>query len=805
MFRRAYHTNLGNAHLYHPLHQPKFHRKDTNLRVQRKQGHTAHMTSPHLLTFSQEAVCVAEEFGVAFYAPKNLKKFQVERFNGVRIAGIYATKASDGGSHLHVVDVEANWFLVSLSRVEVVSSSSIELSEENSVKQSESSRHSEECARRLPNTEGILEAHFHEAGGVLHCVVLTRWGAYETVLTNTSRIVARNIISFPFEMRNCFMSVGRTSGLVVVCQRSEKWLRYSLFEQRDNERIRMFDSPVNVQSFAVNPISNSVVLGGTRGEMVLYPSITEKNYFSDHWHHTPLTALSFSIDGKAFYSGAREGMILVWNTSSYTYKKVSCGLGCINSIAVPTGNGSRVLLSCAESTIAVLDLLQMQVEKFVEGVQWSTDESCSGLVVSQWMGQPAVILTGLPNVVRVCDPFTQQAIYSLHISSQMETIPSPPRHGIQYVGLLNNNRTIVTYEEFSGVSLPSLLRFWAYSSDSKRHEESMTICSPHRSQVLALTTDDTQQRVFTLSGEAMKCWVECKEDLNDAHAIGKKTWGNQSSCVTPSRLVQDLIISHDGSLCFISDDNVHVYNVKALHPGQPWQRVLTLTQHFSLSPLKNLTLLHECRALVATDAERVYFWSLAKPRRQATIWKDKGVGGKAAGITAMCGFSVNSVLVATERCNLWELSAADVNEMGKVVGQANSATEHRITFMKPLSLLKQPDRIAVVDSVSGFRVMHVSLEGKGGVNVQQFERTTARDESNETLSSLKQYFQEAPVRSNNFDGADENASTILDRASQVAEAQKWLVGVLADSAYTAPPMSALLSSYLQRRAGVATF
>nr|CCC95425.1 unnamed protein product [Trypanosoma congolense IL3000] len=758
------------------------------------------MTSPHLLAFTSDAVCVAEEFGVAFYAPKTLKKFRVERLNGRRIAGIYAVVVPNGESHLHVVDVEANWFLISLARIEVMSSSTIELRGERGV-------HSEESALSLSEREGLLEAHFHEAGGVLHCVVLTRRGVYEACLKDTNRIVADNIISLPAGAKNCCVALGKTSGLVIVYGRGGKWSQYSHYEERKPEHVKQLDLNINIQSVAVSPVSRRVAVGGTRGELVVYPSDPQDKYFSDHWHHTPLTALSFSVDGNSLYSGAREAMMLVWNMSSFAHKKIRCGLGPIKCIITPTHRASQVLLACADSTLATLDLLQMQVEKFIEGVQWSTDECCSGLVVGRWQGQPAVILTGLPNVVRVCDPFTQQAIYSLHISSQMETIPSPPRYGIQYVGLLNNNRTLVTYEEFCGVSLPPLLRFWVFVPALKRHQESLTICSPHNSGILALRTDETYQRVFTLSTDSMKCWAQLDEDLNYIHAVGRKTWGNQSSSKTPSLLVEDLILSNDGSLCFVSDDNVHVYSTASLHPGQAWQRILTLTQNSSHAPLRNLTLLHECQVLVASDHERVYFWSLASPQSHATTWKAE----ENDGVTALCGFSAKSVLVATESGGMWELGALDANGAGRVLGHIPDASPHRINFMKSLSLPQQPDRVAVVDSVSGFRVLHVAMEEAKQVRVEQFQgdasmKARAAYDERERHMLLRSFFHDAPQRAGSPNGLNEgDASGSIDRALKVADAQKWLAGVLADSAYTAPPMSTLLSSYLQKRAGVSTF
>ncbi|RNF26850.1 NET1-associated nuclear protein 1 (U3 small nucleolar RNA-associated protein 17) [Trypanosoma conorhini] len=773
------------------------------------------MALPHLLAACKDAVCVAEDYGVAFYAPKNLKKFRVESLSGARVVGLCVSASAGGEMQLHVVDAEANWFLISLAHVEVLASSSIKWGEDSSPEPGNrpvvSSRRAALDRSRVQREGGILEAHFHEARGELHCVFLAATGVYEASLRDTSLIRAEQIISFPIALRDCTMAAGRSTGLVLVGQRGERWAQYSMHGNRDAHSPRQLALPVGIQSLTCNPVRNSVAVGGTRGELVVFPSVTESHYFSDHWHHTPLTALSFSVDGNSLFSGARESVMLVWNMSSYAYKKVGCSLGPIRCI-LPSASascGSQLVLACAESTLATLDLLQMRVEGFIEGVQWSAAEACSGLVVGRWMGQPAVILTGLPNVLRVCDPFTQQSLYSLHISSQMETIPIPPRHGIQHVGLLNDNRTIVTYEEFAGTSLPPLLRFWAYDTHTKQHVETQVIYSPHSSRVIALQTDEVRGRVFTLCANAMKCWGEVTENVNDAYATGQKGWANKSTSATPSHLVQDMILATDGSLCFVSDDSVHVYGVANVYPGQPWHRLLTLTQLVSLAPLQELQLLSDNRVVAARDETRVYFWSLVVPHRPAVIWK-----ANHASVRAMCSCSATSVLVATSDGGFSELCGA-AQQMGEELGRHASATiPHRITFMRCLPGAGK-ERVAVVDEVSGFRVLHVALaatnaqevkEGQAeedGVWVQKFEGTSGQaprvggDEK-----QLGHFFHDVAHTNKPSEVGREESS--LGAARRATEAKKWLGDVLADSAYTAPPMSSVLSSYLKKRSGIPT-
>ncbi|EKG06378.1 hypothetical protein TCSYLVIO_002530 [Trypanosoma cruzi] len=765
------------------------------------------MVLPHLLAVCKDAVCVAEDSSVAFYAPKNLKKFRVEQLSGARVVGLCVLANVAGDMQLHVVDAEANWFLISLAHVEVVASSSIQWRRNSSAEAGDkpvvSCRRNVVQKASMQKEGGILEAHFHEAKGELHCVFLTAGGVYEASLRDASVMKAEKIMPFHIPLRDCTMATGRLTGLVVVGQRGEKWARFSLYGQRDVHGTRQLHLPIGIQSLACNPVTNSMAVGGTRGELIVFPSVTESHHFSDHWHHTPLTALGFSVDGNSLFSGARESVMLVWSMSSYAYRKIGCSLGPIRCIVPSYSNGSQLLLACAESTLATLDLLQMRVEVFIEGVQWSTGEACSGLVVGRWMGQPAVILTGLPNVLRICDPLTQQSLYSLHISSQMETVAIPPRHGIQHVGLLNDNRTIVTYEEFGGTSLPPLLRFWVYDTHAKRHVETQTIYSPHSSRVIALQTDEVHGRVFTLSTNWMKCWGEIAVDANDAYSPGQKSWVNKSSSATPSLFVTDMILSMDSSLCFVSDDSVHVYGVANVSPGQNWHRLHTLTQLFSVTPLRELQLLSETRVVVARDETRVYFWSLASPHQPSVVWE-----AHSTRLTAMCACSAASVLVATSDGGIRELCGA-VQRMGEELGRHKSTvTPHRIHFMRCLPGAGK-ERVAVVDEVSGFRVLHVApvdtnaKEGEERVSVEKFEGTSDHASSfSDREGHLGQFFHDVTHANKLSELGRKEVS--VGAAIRAAAAKKWLGEVLADSAYTTPPMSSVLSLYLKKRSGIPT-
>lgn len=788
------------------------------------------MALSHLFAHCDDALCVAEDTAVAFFAPKTLKKFRVERFSGARVSGLYIQRVGRANV-LHVIDSEGNWFVVGLKDLTLASSATIHMPTGEAAvaagKPVIASRRARQqgSSNDLATAAGISEAHFHEVEGVLRCALLTATGVWEVVLLTSAaqNLAATPVIVFPVAMEDCLLAVGQRTGVVCVAQKGQRWLQFSTLEGRIAAAGAVTDAQqqlagpntrrvlhIAVESVSCSPVSDSVAVGGGRGELMVFPSIADPHFFSDHWHHTALTALSFTVDGTSLLTGARESVLLVWNLDTYTHRKISCNLGPIRCVVPSSSTGSTLLLACGVATLGTIDLLQMRLQAAVEGIEWSSGQSCRGLVVDTWMGRPTVVLTGLPNVLRLCDPLTQQAVYSLHISSQMETIPSPPRHGIQFAGMLKEGRVIVTYESFPLTALPAMLRFWVYDAAKKQHVEAQTIYKPHDSEVVALQVDKTNSRVFTLSRDDMKCWTEVLEDPNDALNTRRRSWRNQSTSPASSSAVASLALSADGSLCLVADDSVHVYSVADCRPGERWQEVFTLCQSAGTAPLKDVAVFSDSVnvqegsvAVVARDEERAYLWNLVKPDETAVVFEAATSASAGATITALCRYTEDSILVARSNLSFVALSCKAA-ELGKVVGEVQAAVTHPVVLMAPIP--GTGNRIAVVDTASGFRVLNVSVAAKT-LEEERFTgkglRASDADGGDDAgAASLNRYFNDLEIADGAGDGRGQtDAAARLGDAARTARAGTWLREVLHEPAYTAPSMSSVLSLYMKRRSG----
>ncbi|KAL7699361.1 hypothetical protein NQL31_001689 [Lotmaria passim] len=810
-----------------------------------------------------QVVCVAEDTAVSFYAPKSLKKFRVERLNGSRVCGVHLQVLSSTKADLHVIDADGTWFqfaveggaptltraraialpsaaAVAAAAAAVLSSSSsssttVEASKNNEEAPSHSgdggvsprsatlAEERERAAETAEADPAVVAAHFHtQPGGQLYAVLLTKSAVLEVALSSTSASTApRAVVVHAFQTAiNCaLLSVGLSTGLIAVAAPQARVFYYSLFADRASGHHASQSSKVcpplaarvvnvEIQSIACSPAATSVAVGGGRGELLIFVEVQEKHCFSDHWHHTPLTALAFAVDGGAVYTGGREATMLVWDLVSFSHKKIRCNLGPMQAITPFRDAGAQLLVSCGTSTLAVVDLLQMLVTASAEGIEWAAEDVCTGLVVEQWRGQPAVVLTGMPNVLRLCDPYTQQSMYSLHVSSQMETIPSPPRHGIQFVGMLNEGRSLVTYESFASTVLPPLLRFWEYDARRKQHVETQTVYSPHFSAVLALAVDKRGRRVFTLSRDAVKCWTQTAYTARDTYGTAAGGWHNHSTIVTPSQSVQTMALSADGSLCFVADDCLHVYSVKTCRPGEPWPLLRMLPQYAETTPLRQVVVTPDCRHVIAAGARQLFFWALDGAAEEPTVFRvAKGR------ITALSAFSDTTVVAALSDTSLVELrccggdaAAATATlgaRLGEVVRRIPRASRFPLRHIAPLHLNSQ--RLAAVDAVTGFKVLHLptgaaessTYEWSGDEEQKQISAAGSGDGVEQR--QLQSFFKDMTSIQDSYEsGVVAGQQGSLSTAQQMAQADKWLAEVLGEPAYTAPPMSSVLSTYLQR-------
>jgi NET1-associated nuclear protein 1 (U3 small nucleolar RNA-associated protein 17) len=736
----------------------------------------------HLFAHCSAAVCVAEDSSVGFYAPKSLRKFRTEAYSDHRVVGISIT-ASEASTLLHVMDSAGVY-----SQVDIGAGFAVKATNRLVLSEGKKSRATRRAAAKMVESDDRLvsEAHFYVAPsntsdgcvvqGALRCVVLTQGTLLDVdpIATETSSSTVQ-LPCAPAQV-DPLVAVGSQSGVVAVSAVGASALSIVAFSARRDVSRRTLGK-LQVASIAVSGFDSAVAVGGARGELAVFPSADSPTCFSDHWHHTRLTALCFSSDGHALFTGAAESVLLQWSMRDFSFRKIGCSLGPIRAAVPSPSQPNVILVPCADSTLATVDTLQQRVVGSCEGVAWTSGE-CTGMVVASWMGQPAVVLTGMPEVVCVCDPLTRQALYSLHVTHQMETVAALPRCGITSVALLDEGRTIVTYEQYFQRALPSSLRFWSSSpataSSKVQHVEKQKIHSPHDDPVIAMLPDSKNQRVFSLSSTVVKCWSQMPVS-SDVGGVEDR-WGCVSFCSAPSRAVAAMALSVDGSTLMVADDVVHVYGVSSLRPGVPWARLLVLSQAVTASPLRSLVLLEQSRAVAAFTDDGVFVWPLQSHRRpQHTAFK--------APPTAICAFTATTLLVG--------LQSGDVVEFEALSGKTLS-TRPAHGVPKYLSCINiGSSSVAMLDASNSLRCLSV-LPNKLSVEIVRVQ-PAAHAAGGAQVAALSTYFRPLEAAAGDTERDEEEATRSANAAQK---SKQWLDQVLGSDGYTAPSMSTVLSSYL---------
>jgi len=305
--------------------------------------------------------------------------------------------------------------------------------------------------------------------------------------------------------------------------------------------------PCDVHTLASHPTlaSGGVAVGGSRGEISLVANSTTANpiTFSDHWHFGPLSALTFTADGRTLLSGGSEQVLVSWNVGgSFARSKVtrvfsaeggsaaasgewssaspivgiqSLGLSSISCDAAKTtalsvwgsgGDGqvyggtattAPALVLFGDSSLAAVDPLEHRTLATASGAQWvspptmSTQRPCGQDLV--WKGRAAVMVC-VGDCVRYCDPTTHEALHSAVVRFRPEAsavgVDGPAAPTALLASCTKDGKLLFTYEDLAPIGLPSVLKIWEFQIPSTRgasqpavvagrHVLIQTIAAPH--------------------------------------------------------------------------------------------------------------------------------------------------------------------------------------------------------------------------------------------------------------------------------------------------------------------------------------
>jgi NET1-associated nuclear protein 1 (U3 small nucleolar RNA-associated protein 17) len=610
------------------------------------------------------------------------------------------------------------------------------------------------------------------------------------------------------------LSVGAETGVIAVgIQNSNEVRVWSPLSPGVYSPMKVVTVRVSVSSMAMHPSGFALAVGGVRGEIHVIRDVdnTGAGGFSDHWHHTPVTALLFSAGGHALLSGAGEGTICLWSLSDYSMTKLRTRLGALHGLVAAVDKPSIIAVPSGRGSLGLLDLVERRVTRQRDGVHWSAAHPCRGVVVTDWFGTRATVLTGLPDVLRVFDPVANDALHSLTATPNLETVRRPPTVGITQVAVLRRGWLLVTYEEAADLALPSVLRWWKWNPKAREFAEDQCVYAPHGeepiSAILALGTD----AIITLSPTSAKCWsavtdVEAKRAAAAGTVLVKaevaaskrlKMHCVSSARPTAGKRFTAMTLTADGEVLFVAEEDciiaLDVSNASASRAT--WPRVITLQQPFTAEPITYLEMA-DATTLVATTATMVLSLPLIPNAEPRVLHQSVRVLAAAV----VHGSSQVFVVAAAD-------GQAAISVIDAVTGEKKGSALSSATDVVACAGF-DADTMVVVSRSRGLRLVRVPSEQKAdvadevvqaplpsatGASTLPAEIAKAKPASARGLSA----FFRAAVSVSGEKVSAEDAAAAQAALQRKAAAQRWLTQVVGQGeAYTAPAATTVLDGYL---------
>jgi NET1-associated nuclear protein 1 (U3 small nucleolar RNA-associated protein 17) len=568
----------------------------------------------------------------------------------------------------------------------------------------------------------FVASHLDEDGGVVSkelCFVLVS-SAGEISLHPSrpgSATAARRIGHMPRgdAKTNMLLSVGLDTGVVAVAGHSETVMRLWVPSAPCVYNAAPAVVPVNLAmtALAVHPTGYAVAAGGARGEVMVLRDAIEPHLggFSDHWHHTPVSALVFGSGGNVLMSGAGEGVICLWSLGDFAMEKLRTKVGGVVHAIVAAGDSPQLAVApTGRGSLVLIDMAERRATRRRDGVHWSASHPCSDVVVCDWMGTPAVTLTGLPDVLRVFDPSANDTLHALTVTPNLETVQRPPTVGITHVASLRRGRTLVTFENAADLALPSVLRWWRWDESKRDYQEDQCAFAPHEQEPLVAILAIGDDAIITVSASVAKCWAPLAgTEAADAAARGKTSVAaptaalmrSKAHCVsevrsTGGRPFTAASLSPDNAVAFIAEDDcVACFNVSAAASERsPWPRVLTLAQCFTAEPVRRTEMVGT--SVIASTASTV--WAVPLVPGQSPKLLHSG-----SPVLSACGVAGGNVAMSvTAAKGEVELRVVSVND-GALVAATASGMFADVVSIRAFDA----SSIAVVSRSRGLRLVKI--------------------------------------------------------------------------------------------------
>ncbi|GLJ11978.1 hypothetical protein SUGI_0181380 [Cryptomeria japonica] len=276
-----------------------------------------------------------------------------------------------------------------------------------------------------------------------------------------------------------------------------------------------------------------------------------------HWHHSAVNFLSFSSDGAYLYSGAKEGVFVIWQLETGK-RQYFPRLGGPLLFLAESPEPSLFSISCADNKILFVNISTMSINKAIGGIKppFSVQEKFQHLsnfspAVDYKAGM--LVLPAENHSVQFYDLYYDRAVTEVQVSRR-NYIPANETTVLVSLVALSGDASVMGTVEFKvgedGIGHGFSLKFWAAESGHRKFSLSTIIDEPHSDAGISdlVFHPWMNMAVSTSNGGNFKVWIESKNISRDHSSGQSHGWRCQSVGSYKQKAMLCAAFSADGSL-----------------------------------------------------------------------------------------------------------------------------------------------------------------------------------------------------------------------------------------------------------------
>lgn len=276
-----------------------------------------------------------------------------------------------------------------------------------------------------------------------------------------------------------------------------------------------------------------------------------------HWHHSAVNFLSFSPDGAYLYSGAKEGVFVIWQLETGK-RQYFPRLGGPLLFLAESPEPSLFSISCADNKILLVNISTMSINKAIGGIKPPLTLKEKFRHISNF--SPAVdykagmlVLPAENHSVQFYNLYYNRPVTEVQVS-QRNYIPSNETTVLVSFVALSGDASAMATVEFKlgeeGIGHGFCLKFWVAETGKQNFSLTTIIDEPHSDAGISdlVFHPWMNTAVSTSCGGNFKVWIESKNVSRDQSSGQSHGWRCQSVGSYKQKAMQCAAFSADGSL-----------------------------------------------------------------------------------------------------------------------------------------------------------------------------------------------------------------------------------------------------------------